>query len=250
MVDPLAEVVNLLNPAARFSKHIVGVGRWRVRRSDSGQPFYCVVLEGGCRLGLDGREPIELVTGDFILVPAAFGVAVSSLEPPFGASDSTPTAMGRGQFRIGTADGLPDVRMLIGHFSFGSRDAALLVSLLPQFVRVQGEPRLVNLVSLMSEESREERPARDVVLARFLEVLLIEALRSTAQAPASRGLMRGLADVRLAAAIRAMHEEPAQAWTVPNSRDAPGSRALRFSSASIVRSGSLRWSTCSAGEWR
>ena len=34
MVDPLAEVVTLLRPAARFSKHVVGAGSWRVRRSD------------------------------------------------------------------------------------------------------------------------------------------------------------------------------------------------------------------------
>ena len=53
MSDPLAEVVTLLQPSARFSKVIVGAGSWR-RCSDAGQPFYCVLLEGGCiaRLGL------------------------------------------------------------------------------------------------------------------------------------------------------------------------------------------------------
>jgi len=77
MVDPLAEVVMLLQPAARFSKQVVGAGQWRIRRSDAGQPFYCAVLEGSCRLALDGCEPIVLQAGDFILVPAAFGVATS-----------------------------------------------------------------------------------------------------------------------------------------------------------------------------
>jgi transcriptional regulator GlxA family with amidase domain len=47
-----------------------------------------------------------------------------------------------------------------------------------------------------------------------LEVLLIEALRSTSGTAASPGLARGLADVRLAAAIRAMHKQPTRAWTV------------------------------------
>ena len=117
MIDPLAEVVTLLQPTARFSKQVVGAGPWQIRRSDAGQPFYCVVLEGGCRLTLDGHETIVLQTGDFVLIPAALGIAMSSLEPP------------------------TDLRILAGHCSFGSPDVALLVSLLPQLVHVRGEQR-------------------------------------------------------------------------------------------------------------
>jgi AraC-like DNA-binding protein len=229
MVDPLAEVVTLLQPAARFSKHVVGAGAWQIRRSDAGQPFYCVVLEGGCRLALDGHETIVLQAGDFVLIPAAFGVAMSSLEPPAGLADSMPVALGQGLFRIGAQEGPTDLRILAGHCSFGSPDAALLVSLLPQFVHVRGEQRLATLVQLVSEETREQRPAREVVLARLLEVLLIEALRSTAGTTASPGLVRGLADVRLAAAIRAMHEEPTRAWTVVElAKEAALSRSAFF----------------------
>jgi AraC-like DNA-binding protein len=214
MVDPLAEVVMLLQPAARFAKHIVGAGQWQVRRSDGGQPFYCVVLEGGCRLALDGHEALVLQAGDFALIPAAFGVAMSSLQPPTGSANSLPVELGHGLFRIGTQKGPTDLRILAGHCSFASPDAALLVSLLPHVVHVRGQQRLATLVQLLSEETREQRPAREVVLSRLLEVLLIEALRSTGGTTASPGLVRGLADVRLAAAIRAMHEEPTRPWTV------------------------------------
>ncbi len=62
--------------------------------------------------------------------------------------------------------------------------------------------------------SRAQRSARDVVLARLLEVLLIEALRGATDTETSPGLVRGLADARLANALRALHEAPAQAWTV------------------------------------
>src|SRR5690606_14116730 len=58
MVDRLAEVVLLLKPAARFSKQVVGAGPWRVSRSDAGEPFYCAVIEGGCRLALEGRDTV------------------------------------------------------------------------------------------------------------------------------------------------------------------------------------------------
>jgi AraC-like DNA-binding protein len=230
MIDPLAEVVMLLQPGGRFSKLVYGASPWRISRSDAGQPFYCVILEGGCRIAIDGREPIELLSGDFVLIPAAHGVAMSSLEPPAeGVETLAPIALGNGEYRIGAADRPIDARMMAGHCSFGSPDAALLVSLLPQLVHVRGERRLATLVEFVREESREQRPAREVVLSRLLEVLLIEALRSTAATSAPPGLLRGLADSRLAAAIRAMHERPAHAWTVVElAKEAALSRSTFF----------------------
>ena len=230
MIDPLAEVVTLLQPSARFSKLVHGAGLWHVSRSDAGQPFYCVILDGGCRVTIDGHEPLELASGDFVLIPAAYGVAISSLEPPPpGIETAAPVALGNGEFRIGDTDGPIDARMMVGHCSFGSPDAALLVSLLPQLVHVRGEQRLATLMELVRNESREQRPAREVVLSRLLEVLLIEALRSGAGTNASPGLVCGLADSRLAVAIRGMHEHPTRAWTVAElAKEAALSRSSFF----------------------
>ncbi len=229
MVDPLAEVVTLLRPGARFSKLVRGASPWRVRRSDAGQPFYCVVLDGGCRITIDGHAPIELLSGDFVLIPAAYGLTMSSLEePPEGVQTAPPVALGQGEFRIGPMDGQVDLRMMAGHCSFGSPDASLLVSLLPEFVHVRGEQRLATLVNLVREETRETRPAREVMLSRLLEVLLIEALRS-AGTNAAPGLVRALADCRLATAIRGMHEHPTHAWTVAElAKEAALSRSTFF----------------------
>ncbi|AMM16152.1 MULTISPECIES: AraC family transcriptional regulator [Burkholderiaceae] len=230
MIDPLAEVVLLLQPSARFSKLVFGASPWRVNRSDAGQPSYCVVLEGGCRVAIDGHEPIELISGDFMLIPAAYGVAMSSLvPPPPGVETLAPTALGNNEFRIGDADSPIDTRLMAGHCSFGSPDASLLVALLPQIVHVRGEQRLATLVQLVRDESRGQRPAREVVLSRLLEVLLIEALRSTAETTASPGLVRGLSDARLAAAIRGMHAQPTRAWTVAElAKEAALSRSTFF----------------------
>jgi len=213
--DPLAEVVTLLQPGAPFSKLVTGAGRWAVRRTELGQPFYCVLLEGSSRLLVDGQEPITLQAGDFVLIPSAWTFTMSSLEPAeTPAADVLPAQLSSGEFRLGKQDGPADVRMLVGYCVFGSSDAALLVPLLPELVVVRGETRLATLVQLVRDESRETRLAREVVLARLLEVLFIEALRSSAGSAASPGLLRGLADARLAAALRKMHENPAHAWTI------------------------------------
>ena len=229
MVDPLADVVILLQPSARYSKLVLAASPWRISRIEGGQPFYCAILEGSCRLTIDDHAPLELQDGDFALIPAAYGFTMASHGAPPGVETQVPVPLGHGEFRIGAPDQPIDTRMMVGHFSFGSPDAALLVSLLPHIVHVRGEPRLATLVQLVRDESREQRPAREIVLSRLLEVLLIEALRSIAGTNASPGLVRGLTDGRLAAALRGMHEHPTRAWTVAElAREAALSRSTFF----------------------
>lgn len=218
MIDPLADVVLLLQPSARFSKMVVGAGRWHVA-PDTGLPFYGVILEGEYRLAVDGCEPVVGAAGDFVLIPSAHRFDVSSPEPPSAGDRTPPVALGDGRYRVGRQDGPTDLRMVVGHFDFASPDAALLVSLLPRLVHVRGEHRLSLLVKLVNEESRAQRPAREVVLSRLLEVLFIEALRFTAETEVAAGLVRGLSDARLAGAIRAMHEQPSHGWTVAGLAD-------------------------------
>jgi AraC-like DNA-binding protein len=215
MNDPLSDVINLLQPRAVFSRRISGAGRWAVRYSAFGQPSFCAVLEGSCRLTVDRHRPLTLEAGDFVLLPATPGFTMSGSEPaPLQRLDPNVMSKVLGEVRHGTRGGRPDVRLLGGWFVFDSPDTALLVSLLPTLVHVRGVERLALLVRLVGEEASERRAGRDLVLTRLVEVLLIEALRATPGEDAPPGLLRGLADARLAPAIRQLHKEFARSWTV------------------------------------
>lgn len=215
MIDPLAEVVGLLQPEAALSKVVSGGGVWRVRRPGDGRPFYCVVLEGAVLMQVDGEAAVELEPGDFVLIPARAGFVLSGgdADADTGVDPETATVLD-GEVRHGDPDAASNLRALVGHLQFGAPDTALLVSLLPRLIHVRGDPRLAAIVRLVSEEARHQRPAREVVLARLLEVMMIEALRSSRGGAVSPGLLRCLADARLAAAVRRLHEEPARNWTV------------------------------------
>lgn len=214
MTDPLSEIIALLRPRTVLSKVISGAGVWGVRYPHFGQPSFCTVLDGSCRLAVDGVKPITLEAGDFVLLPATPGFTLSGLEPV------TPTIMdphgvpSTDDVRHGAPDGDPDVRLLGGYFDCAFPDASLLVSLLPTLVHVRGAERLGMLVRFVADETTAQRAGRDLLLSRLVEVMLIEALRTTQMQDAPPGLLRGLADARLAAAIRAMHAEPARSWTV------------------------------------
>ena len=138
------------------------------------------MIEGSCRLALDGEEQVTLSAGDFVLLPATPGFVISRFEP-----------------------------------------------VTPRWI----DPKLAAIPSdeVRHDEAAARRAGRDLVLARLVEVLLIEALRATPPAGAPPGLLRGLAYPRLAVAIRRMHGETARDWTVAElAKDAGLSRSAFF----------------------
>ena len=214
MSDPLTDVVSLLKPVPSISKRVTGGGGWRVERTEMGTPFYCAIVSGGCLLTPSGRDPIRLEAGDFVLVPEIFDFVMTGLVPPGPQARPPWQEISPGVIRQGNPEAPTDVIMLVGHCSFASRDRSLLVSLLPDIVHVQGQDRLMQLVQMIDDETRGARVARDMVLGRLLELLLIEALRSTGDAIASPGMLRGLADPQLSVALREIHADPGRSHSV------------------------------------
>ena len=131
LTDPLADIVSFLQPRAPYSKWVTGAGPWRIRRDQTGQVFYALVLEGAIRFQADGRDEVELAQGDFVLVPSSFGfTTTSATERPEAGIVTTPVHLGNGALRVGRAEGPADCQYLVGHCVFGSPDAALLFALL------------------------------------------------------------------------------------------------------------------------
>ena len=213
--DPLSEVVRLLRPRAAMANVISGKGDWAVRYSEYGQPSFCIVLEGSSILAVDGHKPITISAGDFVLLPTTPAFTISSFGPAMPVfRDPNEVARRRGEVRYGERRGSPDMRSLGGAFIFDSAAASLLVALLPRVVHIRGSARLSQLVHMVSEESVEQRPGGEFTISRLVELLLVEAMRSSTQGDAPPGLLRGLGDERLAPALKQMHAHVDRPWTI------------------------------------
>ncbi|MBX3228627.1 MAG: AraC family transcriptional regulator [Labilithrix sp.] len=229
-IDPLAAVIQLLRPQTVLSKIVSGAGRWSVRYEAHVDPGFCLMLEGSCFLDGEGIGALELTEGDFVLLPATPGFTLASdlaLKPRL-----VPPTHGE-ELRHGTKTGPPSMRMLGGYFRFDRANADLLVKLLPSIVLVRrgdtGAARLCTIVELIAEETTAERPGKDLILERLVEVLLVEAMRfrPVEAAREEQGLLAGLADPALARALRRIHEDVAHRWTVAELARAAGmSRAV------------------------
>lgn len=230
MSDPLAQVIQLLQPRTVFSKGISGAGRWAVSYAPFGHPGFCAVMEGQCRLAVAGEHPVILQAGDFVLLPATPAFTMSGLDPAIPKHIDPQVMQAPGEeIRHGHQDGPPDVRLQGGYFVFNCPDADLIVSLLPAMIHIHGDERLATLVRLFGDEAAGKRDGRGLVLTRLIEVLLVESLRAMQGRDTPPGLLNGLSDARIAEALRRMHSDPERSWTVAGlAREAGLSRSAFF----------------------
>lgn len=241
MDDPLTQVVTLLRARAVLMNEIRGRGRWGIRFPAFGVTNFAIVAEGECWLRVGKDRPMPFRTGDFLLQP-------ESIEFGFLSAPDAPTVLGDASYKaaagylidLGGEDG-PQTRIVGGYFEVDRVNTDLFAALLPRVVHVQAHDhptdRLAKLLDLMSDEAREERPGRSVVVQRLAELLVVEALRKpeAAALTAPSGLLAGLQDRQLTPVLHAIHAAVGKSWTLAELASLAGmSRsafARRFQSA-------------------
>ncbi|MEB4590793.1 AraC family transcriptional regulator [Candidatus Thiothrix sp. Deng01] len=101
------------------------------------------------------------------------------------------------------------------HFDGGVNNP--IVAALPEFVclplaAVEG---MGSVLALLFEEAFEQRCGRQVLLNRLFEVILIQVLRHMMEAQqVNSGMLAGMGHPKLRKALVAMHEQPANEWTL------------------------------------
>lgn len=217
-VDPLTDLMALLRPRAVLWKRLRGEGEWAVRFAANRDVNFGIVLSGRCVLTGPGA-PVDLSQGDFLLLiaPAPFtvgsGAAVRAVDGDHAVrgNDGTVVTIGSG----------PEMASVVaGHFVLDSVNSDLLLELLPGVLHVLSGSgaagRIRVILDLLGDEATSGRRGASLVTERLVEVMLVEALREQpcAHRPGGAGLLGGLADPCVAAALSAMHSDIRRAWTV------------------------------------
>src|ERR1700716_3430108 len=237
-MEPLADVITLLRPRAVGTKVIQGAGCWAVRRSRMDFAGFGLVLVGECWLAVDGHKPVRLAKGDFVLVPATPGFTIASdLACKVVSLDAQEGVICQaGEVRYGDPDLEAEFKQLGGYFQLDSVNRGLLGGLLPTLVHIQASDpaarRIKRTIDSIVEEALADRPGRDLIVDRLIEVLLVEALRfrtESVDAIGQPGLLVGLADPLLAPALRRLHRNVAHAWRVEELARGPGLAGAAYS---------------------
>ncbi|MGA2219711.1 MAG: AraC family transcriptional regulator [Terracidiphilus sp.] len=239
-MDPLSQIIGLLKPQAVFWRVVEAHDAWTISFRPTNIVVFGQVIEGACHIEREDGIALDLKAGDFLLMAA----------PP----NWTMAAHGGGSTTIDFEVVVDDPRTLLspvltdqvtrfmaGNFAFSPANRDLVATLMLPIVHVMGNDvaasRLRALLATFGDEATRDRPGRSLVLDRLLELILIEALRYRPSDLADGGssLLSGLADPRIGNALRIMHADPKQAWTLASlarkvgmSRSAFASRFLQL----------------------
>ncbi|MEU6128521.1 AraC family transcriptional regulator [Saccharopolyspora sp. NPDC047091] len=213
------DVMELLRPRAVVPAPLHAAGRWAVRYDPFPHVKLGVVVDGECRLSLDGLEPVLLREGDFYLLgnPPPYVLGSSLDAAPRAAATLPPNAVGRG-FRIGAATD-EDTYTCGVDFTFAADDAALLLDVLPPMVLVRAQdprgPLFMHLASLLVAEIESSGVGRSLVLEQIAKMIFVHMLRAHADdVERPGGWLAALADDGIGAALRAMHADVGRRWTL------------------------------------
>jgi len=236
-MDPLSDVLSLLKPRSYMSGGLdVGAPLAIQFPRHDGIKCYTVV-SGQAWLSVDGvAEPVRLGGGDCFLLPGGrpFRLASDLGLTPIDASELL-AAKRNGS--VGTVNGGGSCFIVGGHFTLAANHAGKLLGMLPPIVHIRDATAKATLrwaVERMMQELREPQAGSSMMAQHLAQMMLVQALRvHLADGPgAGVGWLFALADRQMAAAIGAIHDEPARRWTVEALADRAGmsrsSFALRF----------------------
>ncbi|WP_062206649.1 AraC family transcriptional regulator [Streptomyces sp. NBRC 109706] len=218
-MDPLEDVLTLLETRGRLSTSLAAGGRWALRFDAPRAVKFNAVRRGSCLLEVDGLDgPIELAEGDCFLLTRrrAFTLRSDPEAVPVAAGPVFALVEG-GVARAGRGD---DVFLIGGAFSFGTRAQELLLDRLPPVVHVPAGTRHAETVRwALTAIDREltHRPMAATLVAEHLAVvMLVHVLRLhlLREPQAVTGWLAGLGDPVVATALTCLHRDPAHAWTV------------------------------------
>lgn len=226
-MDPLSQLVELLRPRSFLWKELVGTGSWEwLFPADSGVVFGRVI-SGRCRFKVPGAGDHEAGPGDYLLLtnPAAWSLRGGEghatpvdFDTAYAAMNADPARKEPPSPPTGELDE-DETRIVAGHFEFDPTNAGLLATLLSPVVHLPASRReeyelLTGVLQMIDDEASSERAGRPAVLARLLEIMLVEVLRTPALTTTHRGMLHGLSDPPTAAALRAFHSAIDQPWSV------------------------------------
>ena len=217
-MDPFLDLIRLLRPKATLWSRVEAKGRWGLSFRPHNDLLFCCVEQGTCKLTRPAADPLPLKTNDFVLVRTSTPFNLLS-ELDVDPTDSEAVLAGHGSLAtLGDGAG-PRTVLRGGRFVFDTANEVLLTGMLPQVLSItatsNASERVRALLGMNEAESSAPGPASEFVIARLMELILIEILRNRAHgtSPMQAGLLAGLADPVTAKALVALHSDVAQPWT-------------------------------------
>ena len=198
-----------------------------------------MVSRGNCWLSVEGiPAPLPLTGGDcFLLAPGSTYTLRDN--PGTRAHSFCEVAPKNASNVIHYGGGGIPTTIISGWFRFDQNCVKYLKRLLPELILIKADQAqtlaLHSTLQLLASEMAEPAPGSEVMVNRLADILFIQCVRAHIASNSENcksGWLRAIFDLKIGAALKAMHERVENPWTVESLAAAAGmSRsafALRF----------------------
>jgi len=232
-VDPLSDVLDLGRVSGALVASVRARAPWGLDLPQ--RPAFHAITSGTAWAQVDDSEPLQLMPGDVLLLPAGARHQLLS-EPhgtcvPFDSAAKERLMTPDGDLTLGASGAV--TTFVCAAVDYDLDVAEPLMGQLPPVVHVPADPvegrDVAAIVELLAMEVGARRPGSRAAAARLIDALLIAAIRHWLDRQADDEVpswLRALRDPLLARVIAAMHARPAEPWTVESlAREVHVSRA-------------------------
>jgi AraC-like DNA-binding protein len=212
--DALSDILSALDTRALFSVRFSASGAWSVAFPPPPYLKFNAIRQGSVWVIPEGQTPILVEAGDCLVVSQkSFTLCSDPSVRPIPASavfadGATDVAVGQGDEFV----------LLGGSVTLDTVDGGLLTDALPPVVVIRHANAGVIgfLLEQLDVEWKNNEAGVRIACNDILRLIFIHVLRAYMQGEDTQhpGWLAGLADKRLAPALRAMHAEPARLWRV------------------------------------
>jgi AraC-like DNA-binding protein len=226
-MDVLTDLLQRSSARGAAFSRTTARGEWGLRFGGGAALAVHVVVEGEMHVWTAHPErAVRLLPGDIALVrePAAQYLAHApgaACRPA--AEFMRPGAGVSRALSLGEPGDGPPATFFCGAYRFEGDLCQSLLAALPDLLpmRPAAGSTLRGTLDLLAGEMLRDEPGQQTLLDRLLDVALVQILRQhfSARDVAAPGWFRASADERIGAALRALHADPAHAWTVAELAD-------------------------------
>jgi AraC-like DNA-binding protein len=196
-----------------------------------------VIAAGACWLAVEGHEPVQLASGDVVLIPSGAAHRLTDVpdRPARPITEIAGRSLEDGPPPCVVVDGDgPATVWLCGGYRLAPDLQHPLTRMLPPVVVVTAaQSRRTGLgaaVELLAAEVEGTDPGAPAVMASLVDLLFVYLLRAwLAEHHEETGWGRALFDPAVGAALALVHDDPAQPWTLEALARAAGLPRATFS---------------------
>ncbi|MGB0507276.1 MAG: cupin domain-containing protein, partial [Pikeienuella sp.] len=204
--------------------------------------------QGNCMVQVSD-DVLRLSQGDLVIIPHGASHKLTCGARPADEALPLDDVVQRAEFQgggvlvYGDGDPLLETQLICGHFSFAPDARHLIFERLPNFILIRNYGQaagawLEATLRVIGQEAGGSRMGGDLIALKMSEAIFAQAIRAYIEGDGADEIgLAGFADPKISRALTAMHQSPAEKWSVGELASTAGMSRTTFAEQFAAKTG-------------